>query len=146
MAFACGFLLVVGTSFICAFSSNRWNSHPVNSTPLSWTHCSGHGYCANQLCENFCATFLAVFSSIRTNSTRAVTVSMAVSALNSYGLPCTFTFQGPIRSTATSSNGSDQTSCSGSKPYPLPSNLCFWQSMYRNLSISDRNSGCQYLT
>ena len=46
-----------------------------------------------------------VLWSILTISAKLVTVSMQVSALNLKVLPFTWTFQGPIRSTATSSNG-----------------------------------------
>ena len=52
---------------------------------------------------------------------------MQVRALNSTGLPWTWCFQGPIKSTATSIQGATPSSRSGNKPNPLPDNLCFWQ-------------------
>ena len=52
-------------------------------------HRWGHGYRASQHCAYFLATLSDVLSSILTSSTRLVTVSIAVSALNSYELPRT---------------------------------------------------------
>eukprot|EP00957_Ditylum_brightwellii_P142325 10843328-Ditylum_brightwellii.AAC.1 len=45
---------------------------------------------------------------------------MLVDAQNSHILPLTLTFQGPIKSIATSSQGAMRVSLSGGKPYPLP--------------------------
>ena len=64
-----------------------------------------------------------VLLSILTSSTKLDAVSMQVKALNSHGLLLTFTFQGPIKSIATSSQGAIRTSRSGNKPYPFPDSL-----------------------
>jgi len=61
MAFACGFLLEVGTSFICVFSSRRWNLYPVNSPPLSCTYLCGHGYLDNQFLRISCLCALMFY-------------------------------------------------------------------------------------
>jgi hypothetical protein len=52
-------------------------------------HRWGYGYRASQHCAYFLVTLSDVLSSILTSSTRLVTVSITVSALNSYGLPRT---------------------------------------------------------
>ncbi len=75
--------------FDVKFSNSVWNSIPVNSPPGSCMHRWGHGYHANQHRAYFFVTLSDVFSSILTSSTRLVTVSIAVSALNSHGLPRT---------------------------------------------------------
>ena len=36
--FAVGLQLVVETSLMLHLASNSWNSHPMNSPPLSWMH------------------------------------------------------------------------------------------------------------
>ena len=128
------------------FSNSVWNSIPVNSPPGSCMHRWGHGYHASQHCAYFLATLSDVLSSILTSSTRLVTVSIAVSALNSYGLPRTWTIHGPIRSTVHSSNGIDRTSRSGNSPYCLPSICSFgnnhnWSDQYAyvylNYNVAD---------
>ncbi len=81
------------------------------------------GNAFSQHCVNFLATVCGLLSSILMSLTKLVTVSITVSASNSYGFPQTWTVQGPIRSVAHSSNGIEWTSRSGRNPYPLPSNL-----------------------
>ena len=69
-----------------------------------------------------------------TISTKLVTVSIIVSVLKVCDRPCIWTVQGPVRSTATSSEGTGFNYLSGSSPYPAPSNLCFWHALHLNLS------------
>jgi len=140
-AFACGFLAEVVTSLMLHRCIKVWNSGPTNSPPLSWTQRSGQGYLASHNWAYKRAMCSDVLFSILTSSTRLETVSMAVSALNSYGLPLTWTTHGPIKSTAHSLNGMVHISCSGRSPYPLPSNLlhcqcshCSWL-MQRQISL-----------
>ena len=142
--FAVGLRLDVGTSFMFVFSRRRWNSQPVNSPPLSWMHLFGHGYLANQLWANLSLMCWDVFLSILTISTRFVTVSMLVKALNSYSSLFNLIFHGPMRSTATSSKGSVRVSRSGNRPYPLPSSLCRSQCMHLYWSTYLRSSGWYY--
>lgn len=56
-------------------------------------------------------------------STRFVTGSMHVSALNSYSIPSSCMLQGPTKSTATSSHGVARTFLDGCFPYPWPRDL-----------------------
>ena len=121
IALACGFLLVVGTSLIRQPCNRNWNSGPMNLPPLSWMHRTGHGYRESQICAYFLTIVADVLSSILTSSTRLDIVSIMVSTLNSYSLSWTWTVQGPIKSTAHSSNGIDRIYRSGKCQYPLPS-------------------------
>ena len=91
----------------------------MNSPPLSWTYLIGQGYLQSQVCENLSLIWAAVLLSVLTSSTKFKldAVSMHVSALNSQTLLPTMTFQGPIKSMATSSQGATRTSRSGNKPY-----------------------------
>ena len=140
MTLACDFYAVVGTSVMLEFFKSCWNSHPVNSPPLSWTHLVGHGYRACQTWSNFLAMWAEVFLSILTISTELVTVSMTVNALNVCGFQHIWTIQGPVKSTAASSKGPDLSSFPGNKPYPFPLNLCFWHVEHLKLYISLRRS------
>jgi hypothetical protein len=72
----------------------------VNSPPGSCMHRWGHGYRASQHFAYFLATLSDVLSSILTSFTRLVTVSFAVSALNSYDyhvLELPMVLLGPLR-------------------------------------------------
>jgi hypothetical protein len=80
---------LVQASLMWHFSNSVWNSIPVNSPLGLCMHRWDHGYPASQHCAYILATLSDVLSSILTSSTRLVTVSIAVSALNSYGLPRT---------------------------------------------------------
>ena len=82
IALACGFLLDVGASLILQLWRRNWNSGPTNSPPLSCTQRAGQGYLANQVCAYFRATCADVFLSILISSTKLVTVSITVRALN----------------------------------------------------------------
>ena len=110
-------LLVVGTSLIRQPSNKSWNSGPMNSPPLSWMHYIGHGYHESQICAYFLTIVANFLSSILTSYTRLDIVSIMVSALNSNGLSRTWIIQGPIKSTAHSSNGIDWISHSSKCPY-----------------------------
>ena len=72
------FFALVQASLVLHFSNSVWNSIPVSSSPGSCMHSLGHGYCASQHCAYFLDTLSDVLSSILTNSTRLVTVSIAV--------------------------------------------------------------------
>ena len=61
--FAVGFWLVIATSFtLHSWRRNSWNSYPVNSPLLSWTHHIGEGYLAIQLVQ-ICLLCVATFRS-----------------------------------------------------------------------------------
>jgi hypothetical protein len=88
----------------------------MNSSPLSWRHCTGRGYQQSQLCVNLSHMCLAVLLSMRISLTRFKAVSMQVNALNSTCQPLNLTFHGPIKSMATSSHGAIRTSRLGRRP------------------------------
>ena len=116
IAFNCGFFTVVGTDFIPAWASSVWNSCPRNSPPLSWTHLFRNGYRANQQFWNWSAICWLVLLFIRIISARLVTVSIQVRALNSTCSSWISILHGPIRSTATSSQGTNLAVRAGSFP------------------------------
>lgn len=124
IAFDCGFLDVVGWSWIPVCSNNSWNAHPVNSPPLSCTHFVGHGYQLNQWFWNICCMWFDVLFSIRMSSTRLVTGSIHIKALNSIVRSPILIVHGPIKLMRTSSQGINETCRGGNLPYPAPCRLC----------------------
>merc|ERR1712155_272797 len=113
----------------------------MNSPPLSWIHLSALGYRANQVSAIFLATCSDFLFFILVSSTRLLAMSIIVRALNSTTLLPTGIFQGPIRSTAISENGSVVTSRSGNSPHCLGSVLYFSQCSHLNFLLS----ACTYL-
>ena len=98
IAFGWGFLLVVGTSLIWHCTNSSWKSCPLNSPPLSCMYLLGHGYLASQNCSSLDLMCAEVFLSTLINSTKLVTISIHVNALNSYHLSLIFSAQGAILS------------------------------------------------
>ena len=120
IAFDCGLFTIVGTLWIPSCLSMLWNSQPINSPPLSWTSLVGQEYYLDsEQFENCCATWALNLSLIRIISSRLVTESIVVKALNTTSLPGMVIFQGLIRSTAHSVHGAKR-ACLGAKwPYGL---------------------------
>ena len=128
--------LVFGLSFTPKSFSNFWNSQPMNFPPLSRQQEDGRGYLDSQEFSNFSATCSDVLLSILMSSARHVTLSILVSAENSYILlVLVWTFQGPIKSVRACSQGAVRTSRAGRWSKPLPSTLYFWQASQWKLSI-----------
>ena len=128
MEFAWGFFTVIGTGSMSSWSKQVWKWIPTNSFPGSWMQRSGLGYLDSQHCSNLNATWAAVFFSILVNSARVEQVSITVSAQITSSPTFSILFvQGPMRSTATSSQGTDVSFRGGRWPCPGPEFLLHWQ-------------------
>ena len=141
IALAWGFLLVVGTSLIEVAFSKFWNPQPVNSPQLSWMHVFGQGYLANQDCSHLYLIYAEVFLLTFMSSTRLVTKSALVKALNSYHLSLISILHEQIIYTATSFHGCILKYRPGSNPKPRPDILCFWHASQTKLPICRLRSG-----
>ena len=93
---------MVGTETIPICVSSSWNSCPMNSLPLTWTHRFDLGYLESQLFSNFSDTCLLDLVSILMSSEIFDTGSMLVRALNYIFCQLTTIVHGPMRSMQTS--------------------------------------------
>jgi len=132
IAFAVAFLLVVGEAWIPCLSRRERKCTPMNSPPWSKIHLLGMGYLESQRVSNCWAIWLEVLFWIRTSYAMLVTGSIHVKAMNSTSRPSVLIFQGPIKSTATESQGATS-ACFGSKSeYCWLEGLLRWQTSHRS--------------